>query len=105
MNQTIRLLLLMTLGLSGCVSLSSLSTTSIPEDRSTLVEASDSRFLFLFINFNNDYANTLTKSLATQCPKGRVEGILTKQEHVIYFPLLAHQIRVSATGYCVQDQE
>ena len=35
-----------------------------------------------------------------QCKDGRVEGILTKQEDIIYFPLFAHAVQVSATGYC-----
>ena len=68
------------------------------------IEASESRFLFLFINFDNDYANRLTGALATQCPKGRVEGILTKQEFVTYCPLFAHLVRVTATGYCVKGE-
>ena len=68
------------------------------------IEASESRFLFLFINFDNDYANRLTGELANRCPEGRVEGILTKQEFVTYFPLLAHLVRVTATGYCVKNE-
>ncbi len=80
----------------------SISTTSIPIERDDTVETDAYRFLFLFINFNNDYVDQMTQDLAKQCPDGRVEGILTKQEDIMYFPLLAHAVRVSATGFCVK---
>ena len=93
-------LLLVTL-CTGCVHMRSMSTTSIPAERSTPIEAKAYRFLFLMINFDNKYINGMTKDLAQQCPNGRVEGILTKQEDIMYFPLFAHAVRVTATGFCV----
>jgi hypothetical protein len=94
--------LLLSLLCSGCVHMRSISTTSIPVERDNAVESTGYRFLFLMINFKNDYVNEMTKDLAGQCPDGRVEGILTKQEDIMYFPLFAHAVRVSATGYCVK---
>ena len=87
--------------LSGCVHMASLSTTSIPVERSKPVEAEAYRFLFFMMNFDNYYVDELTRDLASQCPDGRVEGILTKQEDIMYFPALAHAVRVTATGFCV----
>jgi hypothetical protein len=87
--------------LVGCVHMSAVSTTSIPADRRKPVEATGYRFLFLLINFDNNYVDELTQDLANQCKNGRVEGILTKQEDIMYFPLFAHAVQVSATGYCV----
>jgi hypothetical protein len=94
--------LLLCLLCSGCVHMRSISTTSIPVERDNAVESTGYRFLFLMINFKNDYVNEMTKDLAQQCPDGRVEGILTKQENIVYFPLFAHAVRVSATGFCVK---
>ncbi|MAY81813.1 MAG: hypothetical protein CL930_13670 [Deltaproteobacteria bacterium] len=89
--------------LSGCVHMASISTTSIPVERTKPVEAEAYRFLFLMINFDNFYVDELTRDLASQCPDGRVEGILTKQEDIMYFPAIAHAVRVTATGFCVVD--
>ncbi len=90
--------------LTGCVSLTSISTSSIPADRSQPVDATETRFLVLMLNFDNEYVDRLTKQLAQECPHGRVEGILTKQEFITYFPLLAHEVRVTASGYCVDQK-
>ncbi len=87
---------------SGCVHMASISTTTIPADRESPVEAEAERFMFLLLNFDNNYVFRLTEDLAKQCPDGRVEGILTKQESIIYFPLIAHGVRVSAAGFCVK---
>ena len=92
------------LALSGCVHLQSVSTTSLPVERSKPVEVKAQKFLFLLINMNNKYVDQLVEDLARQCPHGSVEGILTKQEAIMYFPLIAHASRVTATGYCVEPQ-
>ena len=86
---------------TGCVHMRSMSTTSVPVERSKPIEAEGYRFMFLMINTDNRYINDLSKDLAAQCPNGRVEGILTKHEDIIYFPLLAHAVRVTASGFCV----
>jgi len=90
--------------LSGCVHMHSVSTTSVPIERSEPVEASTYRFFFLLLNFDNNYVDQLTEDLAQKCPDGSIEGILTKQEGIMYFPLIAHASRVTATGYCVRPK-
>ena len=102
MKFLVMLLLVLSTSLPGCVHLDSVSTSTIPMDRSRPVKAEGSRFLFMLINFNNNYVNELSRDLARQCPRGRVEGILTKQESVTYFPFFAHLARVKASGYCVE---
>ena len=87
--------------LSGCVHMSSISTTSIPVDRSTEVYSYSERFMFFYLNFDNTYVDYMVEDLAAQCPDGRVEGILTKQEFVVYIPLFFNAVRVSASGFCV----
>jgi len=84
----------------GCTHMRSVSTTSIPAQRDTPVKAEAYRFLFFMVNVSNKYVDTLPTQLAKQCPNGRVEGVLTKQENITYFPLIAHGVRVTATGYC-----
>lgn len=86
---------------SSCAQLGSVSTTSIPPQRDQKVSSEAYRFIFLLLNFNNKYVDSITQDLANQCPEGRVEGILTKDERIMYFPLIAHAVRVSAEGYCV----
>ena len=86
---------------TGCVHMRSMSTTSVPVERSKPIEAEGYRFMLLMINTDNRYIDDLPKDLAAQCPNGRVEGILTKHEDIVYFPLLAHAVRVTASGFCV----
>jgi len=89
--------------MAGCTHMRSVSTTSIPAERDTKVEAEGYRFMFLLMNFSNDYVDGMAQDLAKQCPDGRVEGILTKQENITYFPWFAHGVRVTATGYCIKS--
>lgn len=85
----------------GCTHLNSVSTSQIPKMRSKVVKAESYRFIFLLFNFNNNYVNEMVDDLAKQCPDGKVQGILTKQEGITYFPIIAHAVRVTAEGYCV----
>ncbi len=89
------------LALSGCAYLQSVSTTTIPAERQNKVSTERSRFIVLGFNFNNDFVNEMAEDLAEKCPGGKVQGILTKHESVVYFPLLFHSVRVKAEGYCV----
>lgn len=93
-------LILLTALSTSCTHLASVSTTTVPAERGNKVESQTERFIFFAFNFNNDYVNDLALNLAAQCPKGRIEGVLTKQENITYFPLIAHKVRVTATGYC-----
>ncbi len=88
--------------LIGCRSIQSVSLTQIPSKREKEVQASASRWIFLGFNFDNDYVDEITNQLKQACPKGQVRGILTKDEHVVYFPLFVHLREVHAKGYCVQ---
>ena len=88
------------LTLSSCVSLNSVSLTSIPSHRQTEVHAQSSRLIVLGFNFDNDFVNQLESDLRRQCADGRVSGILTKDETIDYFLMLVHKRQVTATGYC-----
>lgn len=94
-------LLMMSAMVSGCAVLQSVSTTSIPPERGQKVKSERSRFIFLAFNFNNDYVDEMAADLANQCPGGKVQGILTKHESIVYFPILFHTKKVTAEGFCV----
>ncbi len=85
-----------------CASIQSVSLTQIPKERKKVVETTASRFIFLGLNFNNDYINQLTDDLKAQCQGGVVSGILTKDETYNYFLGLAITRQVTAKGYCVK---
>tara|TARA_B110001454_G_scaffold219136_1_gene250335 strand:+ start:71750 stop:72151 length:402 start_codon:yes stop_codon:yes gene_type:complete len=87
--------------LNGCVSLNSVSLTSVPADRSKRVAAASERFIFMGFNFDNDYVNSITSDLKTQCPNGTVSGVLTKSESINYFLYIFWKSRVSASGFCL----
>lgn len=90
--------------INGCVSLNSVSLTSVPADRNQKVRAEVERFIFMGFNFDNDYVNPLTLDLKNQCPNGTVSGLLTKSESINYFLYIFHKNRVTATGYCVPSK-
>ncbi len=96
------LLSLALLAAASCTHLNSVSVTSIPKDRSQRVSAERYKFLFLLLNFNNDFASHMEKDLAEKCPNGKVEGIVTKTEMLTYFPLIAHAYNIRADGYCIK---
>ena len=87
--------------LAGCTSLQSVSVTQIPSDRSRPLHAEVSNTALLGIHFSNDFLEPLTMDLMRQCPRGRVTGILTKQESSLY--VIVQTRRVVATGFCVYD--
>ena len=88
---------------SGCTHLSSVSTSNIPKKRNNKVSTSIEKFIFFAFNFSNSYVDEITLNLAKKCPKGKVQGVLTKHESITYFPLIAHKVRISADGYCVRS--
>jgi hypothetical protein len=75
--------------------------TQIPSDRSRPLRAEVSNSAFLGIHFDNSFLEPLTADLMRQCPRGRVTGLLTKQESTLY--IIVETRRVIATGYCVYD--
>lgn len=88
--------------LVGCVYLNSVSITSIPKDRTHKVMAEANKFMFMGFNFNNDYINNIPADLARQCPGGKVQGVLTKDENVDYFLYFFWTKKITAEGYCVK---
>lgn len=95
------ILSLITLLITSCASINSVSLTPIPADRSQLVTAETSKTIFLGFNFNNDFADNLVGDLKSKCPNGIVSGVLTKDEVIHYF--IVHTRKITATGYCIQN--
>ena len=87
--------------LNGCASINSVSVTPIPKDRSKPVKVEASRLIVLFLNFDNDFVDSMVTQLKSQCPGGKVTGILTKDEDIMYFLGFVYKKRVTAQGYCV----
>ncbi len=88
-------------GTTGCTSLQSVSVTQIPTDRGHPVRAEVWNTALLGIHFDNDFLDPLEPALMSQCPHGRITGLLTKQESTLY--VIVSTRRVIATGYCVHD--
>jgi len=86
--------------LSSCTHMASVSQTSIPAKKGNVVKAEVKNNIIFFFNFSNDYVNEINEKLIAQCPNGSVKGILTKHENITYFPIIFHQIKISAEGYC-----
>jgi hypothetical protein len=86
---------------AGCTSLQSVSVTQIPVDRARPLRAEVSNTALFGIHFDNDFLDALTPKLLAQCPRGRITGLLTKQESSLY--VIVATRRVIATGYCVYD--
>ncbi|MDV6237218.1 hypothetical protein CH379_016415 [Leptospira ellisii] len=89
--------------LNGCVFLQSISITQQPAaaQRNVPIEAEVSKFVILAFNFNNDFLGEIPEKLSSQCPKGKVTGLMTKYEKVSY--VFAYRMVVKAKGYCVQE--
>lgn len=90
--------------MSGCVSLNSVSLTSVPANKNQKVRAESERFIFMGFNFDNDYVNSITMELKQQCPNGTVSGLLTKSENINYFLYIFWKSRITASGYCVPSK-
>ena len=92
----------MTVMITGCTYLESVSLTNIPEERSKLVTATREKGIIFYFNFDTDFADELSADLRSQCEGGVVSGILTKFENICYVPVFCFYsvYRVTATGYC-----
>jgi len=86
--------------LTACTSLSTVSLTSIPAQRSNVVTADVSKTIILGFNFDNDYVDDLENQLKNKCPNGVISGILTKDEIIDYFIMIVWKHHIVATGYC-----
>lgn len=89
--------------LNSCTTLRSVSITSIPANRNNPVTAKVSRFMFLGINFDNDFVDNLGFQLREKCKGGKISGILTKHESTFYLIGVSHE--VTASGFCIKRQE
>ena len=92
----------MTVIITGCTYLESVSLTNIPEERSKVVTATREKGIIFYFNFDTDFADELSADLRSQCEGGVVSGILTKFENICYVPVFCFYsvYRVTATGYC-----
>lgn len=88
------------LALSACASLNSVSVTPIPAARDHQVSATSERMIILGLNFDNDFADQVSADLSRKCPGGKISGILTKDESYMYFLFFVMKRKVTATGYC-----
>lgn len=87
---------------SSCAQVRSVSQTSIPAKRANVVTAEVKNNIFFLFNFRTDYVNDLTTQLKNKCENGRVEGILTKDVIITYFPIIYYQEHITAEGYCAK---
>ena len=92
----------MTVMITGCTYLESVSLTNIPEERSQVVTTAREKRIIFYFNFDTDFADELSADLRSQCEGGVVSGILTKFENICYVPVFCFYSvnRVTATGYC-----
>jgi hypothetical protein len=95
-------LVLLTILFSSCAQVRSVSQTSIPTKRDKLVRAEVKKNIFFLFNFSTDYLSQINTQLRKKCPKGNIEGILTKDVMIVYFPIIYHQDLVTAEGFCVE---
>lgn len=87
--------------LSSCASINSVSLTPIPAERSNQVKTQKSKLIFLAFNFDNDFVDETVEDLKRQCPKGKISGLLTKDENINYFLFFVWKKQITATGFCV----
>ena len=91
---------LLTLFLSSCASVNSVSLTPIPAERGNKVFTTASKTIFLGFNFDNDFIDQSVEDLKRQCPNGKISGVLTKDENINYFLYFVWKKQITVTGYC-----
>ena len=95
------LLVAVSLALSACASLGSVSITQVPSDRSHPIEAESHDWTIFGIAGDNDFADDVPKQLHKQCPNGKVTGLITKSESKLW--VFVARRRVTARGFCVNE--
>lgn len=93
----------LSLGTMACTYVNAVSQTNLPQQRRKVVRAQTQRYIFLGFNFDNDYPYRLIDRLKSQCPDGRVRGLLTKDTTTLYFLFFFWSREQLAEGYCVVD--
>ncbi|HET9237586.1 MAG TPA: hypothetical protein VFO10_10065 [Oligoflexus sp.] len=89
---------------SGCTYTVAVSQSNIPAQRKKPVTASVSKFIFLGLNFDNDFALQLGTRLKEACPQGSVRGVTTQDMLTIYLPGIFWARETSAQGYCMPQK-
>ena len=93
--------------LIGCVTVDSVSISQIPEKsqrRQKIVSESSSPIIFL-IPFGSDYVERAHEEFLSKCPKGAIEGVVSKHENTRYFGSLVSSASLRLQGYCVAEQK
>ncbi|KZZ45130.1 MAG: hypothetical protein MK185_14145 [Saccharospirillaceae bacterium] len=98
MLQRIFAFLFLSITLTGCVSLNSVSLTQVPQERANQVTASADHWAILGIAFDNDFVDEAINDLRNQCQGGKLDGVLTKFQNTVYFLVVKRE--VVATAYC-----
>lgn len=96
----ILILLVVVMASVSCSHLASVSQTSIPAQKGKEVKATAHKNIILGFTFSNTFVDQVMEQLAQNCPNGSIKGILTKHEKIVYFPIVFHQDKVTAQGYC-----
>jgi hypothetical protein len=89
---------LLSLALSGCVGLNTVSMTQVPAERDNKITTNSSSWNFIGINFSNVFVDEAIEKLKGQCPAGKIEGVYTKHQTTGYVLVFKREVIVSA--YC-----
>jgi hypothetical protein len=87
----------------GCAHVNSVSLTPIPAERTNQVQVVKDKVIFLGFNFDNDFVDSAVEDLKSQCPNGKVTGLLTKDETINYFLFFIWKKQLTAKGFCVKN--
>ncbi len=85
----------------GCTFARSISQTNLPQDRRHPIKVVNEKLIFLGFNFDNDQAFKLPEKLRNACPKGAVQGVLTKDLITMYFLFFVWAEVTRVEAYCV----
>jgi hypothetical protein len=85
----------------GCTFARSISQTNIPQDRKHPIKVVNEKLIFFMLNFDNDQAFKLTEKLRKACPRGAVQGVLTKDLVTMYFLFFVWAEVTRVEAYCV----
>lgn len=93
--------------LASCVSVQSVSISPIPpaEARKKLIKSSASNAIVFFIPFANSFIENAREDLEQQCPKGSIQGVLTKHQTTDYFLGLVYTKNIMMQGYCLASND
>ena len=84
----------------SCAQLISVSQTSVPAKKGRIVETTKKKWVWGSAHFNNSFVYSVREDLIEQCPRGRVQGLLTTTEKIVYLPFLVERIKVQSQGFC-----